>query len=45
MEVSLLLTEQILAMFLMGVLGIIIVKAGLLTSEDSKVLSKVCVYI
>lgn len=45
MEVSLLLTEQILAMFLMGVLGIIIVKVGLLSSEDSKVLSKVCVYI
>ncbi len=45
MEVVFLLTEQIFAMFLMGVLGMIVVKTGLLTSEDSKVLSKVCVYI
>ena len=45
MEVSLLLAEQIFSMFLMGVLGIIIVKMGLLTEQDSKILSKVCVYV
>lgn len=45
MEVSLLLAEQILVMLLMGILGLVIVKMGLLTTEDSKVLSKICVYV
>ena len=45
MEVSLLLAEQILTMFLMGFLGFFIVKRGLLTSEDSRILSKICVYV
>lgn len=45
MEVSILLAEQIFIMLLMGILGFIIVKVGMLTVEDSKVLSKICVYV
>lgn len=45
MELSLLLAEQIAALFLMGVIGFGIVKAGILRTEDSQVLSKVCVYV
>ena len=45
MEVSILLAEQIMAMFLMGFLGFLIVKRKLLASEDSRILSKICVYV
>lgn len=45
MELSLLLAEQILALFLMGLVGYIIVKSGKLKSKDSKVISNVIVYI
>ena len=45
MGVSLLLAEQILTMFLMGFLGVLIVKQKFLKSEDSRVLSKICVYV
>lgn len=42
MHMSLLLMEQILELFLMILMGFIIVKAGIVTDEDSKVLSKMC---
>ncbi len=45
MELSLLLAEQILALFLMGLVGYIIVKSGKLKSKDSKVISNIIVYI
>lgn len=45
MELSLLLAEQILALFLMGLVGFIIVKSGKLKSRDSKVISNIIVYI
>lgn len=45
MEISLLLGEQIISLFLIGVVGYAIVKMGLLTAEDSQILSKLCVYI
>ena len=38
MHMSLLLMEQILELFLMILMGFIIVKAGIVTDEDSKVL-------
>lgn len=41
MHMSLLLMEQILELFLMILMGFIIVKAGIVTDEDSKVLSKI----
>ena len=45
MHMSLLLMEQILELFLMILMGFIIVKAGLVTDEDSKVLSKIVLYL
>lgn len=45
MELSLLLAEQILVIFLMMLVGYLIVKAGLFRAEDSKVLSNIVVYV
>ncbi len=45
MEISLLLMEQIVQLFLMILLGYIVVKAGLLKSQDSKVLSVLILYL
>ena len=45
MELSILLAQQILSLFLMGVVGFAIVKIGLFQSEESGVLSRLCVYI
>lgn len=45
MELSLLLAEQIIALFLMGLVGYIVVKSGKLTEDDSKIISNVVVYI
>ena len=45
MELSLLLTEQILALFLMGFAGYLLVKLKLFKTEDSQVISKLIVYI
>lgn len=45
MELSLLLAKQIIALFLMGVVGCVIVKIGLVETKDSQVLSKLCVYV
>lgn len=45
MELSLLLAQSILSMFLMGVVGFVVVKIGLFKEQDSKVLSKVVVYV
>ena len=45
MGLSLLLGEQIITLFLMGVIGFIIVKIGILKAENSEVLSKLCVYV
>lgn len=45
MGVSILLTEQILAMFLVVGVGYALVKTGLLKSEESKVISNIVVYV
>lgn len=45
MELSILLSEQITALFLMGAVGYIIVKIKLFKEEDSKVISNMVVYI
>lgn len=45
MELSILLAEQIMAMFLTMAVGYVIVKIGLFQESDSKVLSNVVVYI
>lgn len=45
MELSLLLGKQIIALFLIGVVGYVIVKINLLHTEDSQILSKICVYV
>ena len=45
MEISILLAEQIIAMFLMMAVGYTVVKIGLFKAEDSKVISNVVVYI
>lgn len=45
MELSLLLAEQILGLFLMGLVGYVIVKSGKFKESDSKVISNVVVYI
>lgn len=45
MELSLLLAEQILAMFLIMAVGFFIVKIGLFQESDGKVLSNLVVYI
>lgn len=45
MEMSLMLLDQILSMVLMGVMGFIAGKIGILTGEHSRVLSCVSIYI
>lgn len=45
MSVTMLLIEQILALFLIMACGLILVKTGLVKSEDSKILSTVLVYV
>ena len=45
MEISILLAQQIAQLFLMILMGFLIVKAGLLKDEDSKVLSKIVLYL
>ena len=45
MEISILLAQQIAQLFLMIFMGFLIVKAGLLKDEDSKVLSKIVLYL
>lgn len=45
MELSILLAQQIIAMFLMMAVGYGIVKSGLFRKEDSKVISNMVVYI
>ena len=45
MQISILLMEQIFELFLMILMGFIIVKAGIVKEEDSKVLSKIVLYL
>ena len=45
MELSILLAQQIAAMFLTMAVGYVIVKIGLFEMEDSKVISNMVVYI
>ena len=45
MQISILLLEQIFELFLMILMGFIIVKAGIVKEEDSKVLSKIVLYL
>lgn len=45
MHISILLMEQIAELFLMIFMGFLIVKAGLLKDDDSKVLSKIVLYL
>ena len=45
MEIIILLIEQIAELFLMILMGYIIVKTGLLKGEDSKVISKIVLYL
>ena len=45
MEISILLAEQITAMFLMMAVGYMIVKIGLFTTKDSKIISNIVVYV
>lgn len=45
MQISILLMKQILELFLMILMGFIVVKAGLLKDEDSKVISKIVLYL
>ena len=45
MQISILLMKQILELFLMILMGYIIVKTGLLKDEDSKVISKIVLYL
>ena len=45
MTISILLAKQIAQLFLMIIMGFLIVKAGLLKDEDSKVLSKIVLYL
>ena len=45
MMISILLAQQIAQLFLMILMGFLIVKAGLLKDEDSKVLSKIVLYL
>lgn len=45
MQISILLMEQIFELFLMILMGFIIVKAGIVKEEDSKVLSKIILYL
>lgn len=45
MELSLLLAQQIVALFLMMIVGYILVKVGLFKTADSKVISNIVVYV
>lgn len=45
MGLSILLAEQIVALFLMGLVGYLAVKSGKFRTEDSKIISNVVVYI
>jgi len=45
MELSLLLGEQIISLFLMGMMGYIVIKCGILKAKDSRVLSVLVVYV
>ena len=45
MELSLLLAEQILAMFFIMAVGFLVVKVGLFQEADGKVISNLVVYI
>jgi len=45
MEISILLAEEIAALFLMGAIGYLMVKTKMLKSDDSKVLSILCIYV
>lgn len=45
MNISILLMEQIIQLFLMIFMGYLIVKVGLVKNEDSKVLSKIILYL
>lgn len=45
MQISILLMEQIFELFLMILMGFIIVKAEIVKEEDSKVLSKIILYL
>ena len=45
MQISVLLAEQIVELFLMILMGYVIVKLGLVTDDDSKILSKIVLYI
>lgn len=45
MHISILLMEQIVELFLMIFMGFLIVKTGLLKDDDSKVLSKIVLYL
>ena len=45
MHISILLMEQIIELFIMIFMGFIIVKAGIVKDEDSKVLSKIVLYL
>lgn len=45
MHISVLLMEQIVELFIMILMGFIIVKAGIVKDEDSKVLSKIVLYL
>ena len=45
MHISILLMEQIIQLFLMIFMGFLIVKAKLLNSEDSKILSIIVLYL
>ena len=45
MELSLLLANKILELFLIVLIGMIVVKKGILKSEDGKVLSLISLYI
>ena len=45
MEISILLAEQIIAMFLTMAVGFGVVRAGLFKTEDSRIISNMVVYI
>lgn len=45
MQISILLMKQILELFLMIFMGYVIVKTGLLKDKDSKVISKIVLYL
>ena len=45
MEISILLAEQIVVLFLMGLVGFLTVKSGKFKEEDSRIISNMVVYI